>query len=31
MNNNFENLLEIKTGRKDLLVKAVYIPNSTST
>jgi hypothetical protein len=29
MENIFENLVEIKSGRKDLLVKAVYIPNTT--
>jgi hypothetical protein len=28
--NIFEKLLEIKIGRKDLVVKAVYIPNATS-
>jgi len=29
--NYFEKLLEIKTGKKNLLIKAVYVPNSTST
>jgi hypothetical protein len=29
MENIFENLVEIKSGRKDLLVKAVYLQNST--
>ncbi len=29
--NIFGDLLEIKTGKKDLVMKAVYVSNSTST
>jgi len=28
MNNLFETLLEVKTGKKNHLIKAVFIPNS---
>jgi len=33
MNNNniFGNLVELKTGKKDLVMKAVYISNSTAS
>jgi len=29
--NQFEKILEIKTGKKEFGIKAVYVPNSTST
>jgi hypothetical protein len=31
MNNIFGDLVEIKTGRNDLIMKAVYISDSTAT
>lgn len=31
MNNIFGMILEIKTGKKDLPIKAVYVPNSTAS
>ncbi len=31
MKNTFEQLLEIKTNKKDLLTRATYVPNATTS